>query len=186
MAASDAALLGVSKVDMQKAHLAFLEELAQVETDAVAVVEQAQQWLGKVRSAITNQHKEHGADMAEVQACWVKCDKLAQQEGNRDKIAGLSKGVLVNAWDAEVAQLSAEENVFAVRYGAILTSCLAKAQEDKDKQDAPELKLTHVAPNGGGTTKPSDVVVPAIPKPIDGQPKNERDVEAGETPSELP
>ena len=46
--------------------------------------------------------------------------------------------------------------------------------------------MKHVAPNGPATTKPSDVVVPAIPKPIDGQPKNERDVEAGEKPSELP
>ena len=66
--------------------------------------------------------------MAEVLACCKKCDQLAQQEGNRDKIAGLIKGVLVNAWDAEVAQLSVEEKVFAVRYGNLLMNCLGKAQ----------------------------------------------------------
>ena len=56
MAASDAAMLGVAKVDMQKSHLACLEELAQLENEAKAAVEQAQEWLGKVRSAITSQH----------------------------------------------------------------------------------------------------------------------------------
>ena len=128
--------------------------------------------------------------MAEVQACWKKCDELAQQEGNRDKIAGLSKGVLVNAWDAEVAQLSVEEKVFAVRYGNLLMNCLGKAQEDRDKQDAPELKLAHAAPPGPTNTKPVDVVVPVIPKPKEETPKHERpkdgETEAGAKPSKLP
>ena len=186
MAASDAAMLGVAKVDMQKSHLAYLEELAQVEADAIAVVDQAQQWLGKVRSAITNQHKQHGADMAEVQACWLKCDKLAQQEGSCEKNAGLSKGVLVNTWDEEVAKMTAEEKVFAATYGAVLHICLAKGQEDKDKQGAPELNLTHAAPSGPATTIPSDTMKPAILKPVEAPPKNDRDVEAGEKPAKLP
>ena len=48
------------------------------------MVEQAQAWLAKVRSAETQQHKEHCAEMAEVQACWKKCHDLSQQEENNE------------------------------------------------------------------------------------------------------
>ena len=63
--------------------------------------------------------------------------------------------------------------------------CLTKVQEDRDKQDAPELKLTHVPPNGPTSTKLTDVVVPVNPKPKDEQPKDE-ETEAGAKPRKLP
>ena len=201
MVASDAAAIGVAKVDLQNKHLAYLSDLAKVKEEAVTAVEQAQQWLDKVRKAETDHHKQHGADMAEMQACWVKCDKLAQQEGSSEKIAGLSKGVLVDAWNEEVAKMTPEEKVFAARYGNALHVILAKGQQDKDTQEAPELNLTQAAPSGAATTKPSDtkpsVTKPpdtkpsdttktAAQKPVDPPPKNDRDVAAGETPAKLP
>ena len=124
--------------------------------------------------------------MAEVHACWLKCDKLAQQEGDCEKIAGMSKGVLVSTWDEEVAKMTAEEGAFAAKYGAILHTCLAKGQEDNDKQGAPELNLAQAAPSGAATTKPSDTTKAATLKPVEPPPKNDRDVAAGEKPTKLP
>ena len=187
MAASDAAMLGIAEVDMQTSFLAFLEEICKLENEAKAAVEQAQEWRGKVRSAVTNQHKEHGADMAEVQACWKKRSELAQQEENRDKIAGLSKGVLVSNWDAALAEMPVEENVLAEKDGSVFMHCLTKAQEDRDQQDAPELRLNHVAPSASLGAKLAEVVAPANPNPKDDKTKDDKpDAEAEGTPREIP
>ena len=79
--------------------------------------------------------------MAEVHACWKTCNDLAQQEENRDKLVGISKGVLVSNWDASIAEMPVEEKAMPDKHGAIFMRCLSKAHEDKDQRhEAPELK----------------------------------------------
>ena len=81
--------------------------------------------------------------------------------------------------------MTVEEKVFADKYGAVFMHCLTKAKEDRDKQNAPELRLTHVAPSGSSSAKPADVVAPANPKPKDDKTKDD-DAEAEGTPREIP
>ena len=102
----------------------------------------------------------------------------------------------------EIAKMTPEEKVFAARYGSALHAVLAKGQQDKETQVAPELNLKQVSASGAATTLPTDTKLPVVTKPtdtktvdatkeatmtpVDPPPKNDRDTEAGEKPAKLP
>ena len=110
-------------------------------------------------------------------ACWKKCNDLAQQEENKDKIAGLSKPVLVSNWDAAIATMTAEEKAHAESVWKVFLLCLTKAQEERDKpQEAPEIKLMGSASSG---EKPAVPATPVNPDQMDDRAVDKRKAEEG-------